>query len=139
MRKKMATKSKSQHFQKLGHSFPPTKDVLLFVLNFLFFIIFFLIIPFLIKLGSEYHKTSFETSFAEIEDICWQRAEFKNEVKNIFSCGNFTNKKYNFILNVRKWNNRLPLETLFVEIGWDFSEIFDSRYYLGLAADKNAI
>ena len=89
---------------------------------------------FLAKKDRGYDVLSYETSVGKIQDICWQKTKIfqKNVRQKTFFLWKFQNfgKFFDFFLKKTCSDENL-LKTLFVEIGWGFSKIFDFEYIFG--------
>ena len=78
-----------------------------------------------------YHELPFETSCVKNKLINWQKKITLKKrwcrINTLFvKISNFLR----FFFQLRRWSEKHSFKTLFVEIGWEFSEIYDFWYIL---------
>ena len=67
-------------------------------------------------------------------------ARKQNSLIKVYEKNNFFANFFRIIFSlcIKRWN-KISFMALFVEIGWEFSGIYDLMYHLGSIADENVV
>ena len=132
---------------KIYKNFCPSPELFfLFFFSFSSSYNFFLIFSdFSTKIDSGYHINfiwaliCLNRTIILVENIIFQKKIDVKKIQFFVKISKIWTETWIFFLNIRMWSNELSFETLFLEITWQFSELFNLKNYLGSASDKNAI